>query len=155
MQDVLHLLSVAPLQIFQIYSIGAIFESPTTDSFWSKIVTTHFARLTRFSVHRMLISLDAINDICRRCACLEQLFVVVEQDALVTQQALPYIYALLIPVWLAIGKPWSLLVAGPKVAFCTYQLSVGSTYGLATCVIACGSTGCYSTLQFNCHSVRL
>jgi hypothetical protein len=83
MKDVLNLLSTAPLEKFQIYSSGPFFESPSTDHFWSQLVRTHGQRLVRFSVHRMLISLDAINAICVGCTSLEQLFVVVEPDSLV------------------------------------------------------------------------
>lgn len=83
MNDVLNLLSLAPLEKFQIYSSGAFFESPSTDRFWAQLVKTHGRRLVRFSVHRMLISLDAINAICVGCTSLEQLFVVVEPSSLV------------------------------------------------------------------------
>jgi len=82
MTNVLNLLSLAPLEIFQIYSTGALFESPPTNPFWSQLVRTHGLRLKRFSVHRMLISLGAIDDICRHCTSLEQLFIVVEPGSL-------------------------------------------------------------------------
>ncbi|KAF9460431.1 hypothetical protein BDZ94DRAFT_1169804 [Collybia nuda] len=82
MSDVLKLLSSAPLEKFQIYSSGAFFESPSTDHFWFQLVRSHGQRLVRFSVHRMLISLDAINAICVGCIVLEQLFVVVEPSSL-------------------------------------------------------------------------
>jgi len=82
MCNVLDLLSLAPLEIFQIYSTGAFFESPRTNDFWSQLVTTHGHRLRRFSVHRMLLSLDAIDDICRRCPSLEQFFLVLEPESL-------------------------------------------------------------------------
>ncbi|KAH0578581.1 hypothetical protein J132_02009 [Termitomyces sp. J132] len=80
--DVLSLLSASPLQKFQIYSPGAFYESPWTELFWSQLVTTHGHRLYQFSVHRMLISLTAIEEICRRCTVLQQLFIVVEPDSL-------------------------------------------------------------------------
>lgn len=82
MNNVLDLLSLAPLEIFQIYSTGAFFEPPSTNHFWSQLVTMHGHRLKRFSVHRMLVSLDAIDDICRRCTSLEQLFIVIEPGSL-------------------------------------------------------------------------
>jgi hypothetical protein len=84
MRDVTDLLSSdVPLEMFQVYSTGAFFESPMTKQFWSDIVTAHQDRLIRFSVHRMLISLESIEDICKRCTRLEQLFVVVEPNSLV------------------------------------------------------------------------
>jgi hypothetical protein len=92
MHSVLSLLSSSPLEIFQIYSTGAFFESPSTTHFWSQLVSTHGPRLTRFSVHRMLIGLDAIDDICTRCTALEQLFLVVEPASLVSSSLLHYIY---------------------------------------------------------------
>ncbi|KAF8065030.1 hypothetical protein FPV67DRAFT_166766 [Lyophyllum atratum] len=82
MNDVLNLLSTSPLQNFHIYSPGAFYESPSTEAFWSQLVATHGHSLLRFSVHRMLISLRSIEDICRRCTALEQLFVVVEPEFL-------------------------------------------------------------------------
>jgi len=82
MADALHLLSSAPLEIFQIYSTGAIFESQTTDDFWRSLVEIHGSRLHRLSVHRILISLNAINNISTNCIALEQLFVVVEPHSL-------------------------------------------------------------------------
>ncbi|TFK31402.1 hypothetical protein BDQ12DRAFT_694220 [Crucibulum laeve] len=82
MANVLNLLSSAPLEVFHVYSTGAFFESPVTDDFWSKLINIHGPRLTRFSVHRMLISLQAISDICEKCTSLEQLFIVVEPGSL-------------------------------------------------------------------------
>ena len=91
MNNVLKLLSLAPLEVFQIYSTDAFFESPSTNHFWSQLVTAHEHRLKRFSVHRMLMSLDAIDDICRRCTSLEQFFLVLEPGCLVSH--LQYHYA--------------------------------------------------------------
>ncbi|KAF9011769.1 hypothetical protein BDQ17DRAFT_1344798 [Cyathus striatus] len=82
MTSVLNLLSSSPLEVFQVYSTGAFFESPTTDDFWRKMVLAHGSRLTRLSVHRMLISLRAIREICEKCPSLGQLFIVVEPDYL-------------------------------------------------------------------------
>ncbi len=83
-ESVLSLLASSPLEVFQIYSTGAVFESPPTAQFWRNIVSHHGSRLTRLSVHRMLIGLDSIEDICRRCTRLEQLFIVVEYESLVS-----------------------------------------------------------------------
>ena len=84
MASVIDLLSTSPLELFQIYSTGAFFESPITDNFWSQLIVTHGKQLTRFSVHRMLISLEAIKAICVQCTNLEQLFIVVESSSLVS-----------------------------------------------------------------------
>ena len=84
MASVIDLLSTSPLELFQIYSTGAFFESPITDKFWSQLIVTHGKQLTRFSVHRMLISLEAIKAICVQCTNLEQLFIVVESSSLVS-----------------------------------------------------------------------
>ncbi|KAM5546113.1 hypothetical protein V8D89_000239 [Ganoderma adspersum] len=81
-QHVLNLLSNAPLQRFHISTVGGHVGHRLGDDFCSAIVTAHGSRLTRFSVHRMRMSIGAIADICRRCTALEQLFVVVEQNDL-------------------------------------------------------------------------
>ncbi|KAE9407959.1 hypothetical protein BT96DRAFT_743267, partial [Gymnopus androsaceus JB14] len=73
--------STVPLKTFQMYSSGTFIESPATERLWSDLVTAHKDRLVRFSIHRMLISLRAIEDICRRCTQLEELFVVIEQGS--------------------------------------------------------------------------
>lgn len=75
--------STVPLKTFQMYSSGTFIESPATEILWSDLVTAHKERLVRFSIHRMLISLRAIEDICRRCTQLEELFVVIEQGSVV------------------------------------------------------------------------
>lgn len=84
---VIDLLSLSPLELFQIYSTGAFFESPMTDDLWNKLISTHGNRLVRFSIHRMLISLEAIQNICVKCGNLEQLFVVVEPSSLVRRSS--------------------------------------------------------------------
>lgn len=89
MDDVLVLLSLSPLERFHIYSPGKFFESSPTDIFWHRLATSHGKRLTRISVHRMLIGLDAINEICKQCTFLEQLFVVVEPGSLVKCHTIP------------------------------------------------------------------
>lgn len=80
------LLSPAPIEVFQMYSTFAYFDAGSNEAmerFCSNIVNTHGHRLRRFSVHRMRISMSAVNDICRRCTNLEQLFVVVHSKELV------------------------------------------------------------------------
>lgn len=83
MDDVLDLLSLSPLHVFQIYSTGPFFDALTTDHFWITLALQHGHRLIRFSTHRMLISLKAIDDICIKCTALEQLFIVIEPNSLV------------------------------------------------------------------------
>ncbi|KAF8173723.1 hypothetical protein BJ912DRAFT_991755 [Pholiota molesta] len=50
-----------------IYSIGASFEASATEALWKELILTHSERLIRISIHRMLISLDAIASICSKC----------------------------------------------------------------------------------------
>ena len=83
-QHVLSLLSNTPLQRFHISTVGGHVGHRLSDDFCNAIVTAHGSRLTRFSVHRMRMSISAIAEICRRCTVLEQLFVVVEQNDLVS-----------------------------------------------------------------------
>lgn len=78
------MLSTSPLQRFHISTVGGEIGRSIGDEFCSKIIDSHGERLTRFSVHRMRISLDAVKDICRRCVVLEELFIVVEQESLVS-----------------------------------------------------------------------
>ncbi|KAF9484062.1 hypothetical protein BDN70DRAFT_872961 [Pholiota conissans] len=79
--DVLDLVADSPLERFQIYSTGASFEASATEELWKQLVVTHSGRLARISVHRMLISLDAIANICSRCVNLEELFIVMESGS--------------------------------------------------------------------------
>ena len=84
-QHVLSLLSNAPIQRFHISTVGGHVGHRLSDDFCAAIVSAHGHRLTRFSVHRMRMSIGAIADICRRCVVLEQLFIVVEQNDLVSR----------------------------------------------------------------------
>ncbi|OJT06821.1 hypothetical protein TRAPUB_2338 [Trametes pubescens] len=81
-RDVLNLLANAPLQQFHISTIGGHVNHRLSDEFCKAVVSAHGERLTRFSVHRMRMGIDAIADICARCPALQQLFIVVEQDDL-------------------------------------------------------------------------
>lgn len=85
--DVLNLISASPLERFQIYSIGASFEALITEDLWSNLVLAHASRLVRISVHRMLISVEAIANICSQCTNLEELFVVMESSTLVCSRS--------------------------------------------------------------------
>jgi hypothetical protein len=87
LQRVQALLSSSPIEVFQVYSTFSYFDAGSMvamNEFCSKIVTTHGCRLTRFSVHRIRIGIDIILDICLRCVALEQLFVVVHSQDLVS-----------------------------------------------------------------------
>ncbi|KAI0943506.1 hypothetical protein AcW1_002655 [Taiwanofungus camphoratus] len=76
------LLSPAPIEQFHISTVGGEVGPALGTAFCSDIVNVHGERLRRFSVHRMRMNITAIEDICRRCPQLEQLFVVVEQHVL-------------------------------------------------------------------------
>ncbi|KAJ7510664.1 hypothetical protein B0H11DRAFT_2168467 [Mycena galericulata] len=82
MPSVTALLAPAPLEVLQIYPTSAFVQTAATDAFWRALITAHGARLTRFSVHRMPVSLPVIADVCTRCPALRQLFVVVDHEAL-------------------------------------------------------------------------
>ncbi|KAF9453370.1 hypothetical protein P691DRAFT_801191 [Macrolepiota fuliginosa MF-IS2] len=76
-------LSPPNLTHFQIYSPHMFFEpcSATRDLFRG-LVDVHGGRLKRISVHRMLIGMDVIKEICARCIALEEFFVVIEPGGL-------------------------------------------------------------------------
>ncbi|KAF9806125.1 hypothetical protein IEO21_08807 [Rhodonia placenta] len=80
--DVVELLKPAPLERFHVSTTGGIVGNTLNDAFCAQIVDIHGSRLRRFSVHRMRMSVAAIEDICRRCVQLEQLFIVVDQHKL-------------------------------------------------------------------------
>ncbi|KIM82848.1 hypothetical protein PILCRDRAFT_820136 [Piloderma croceum F 1598] len=85
LQEVEALLSLSPIEVFQVYSTFAYFDASAMvamNKFCSKIVTTHGQRLTRFAAHRMRIGMDVVLDICLRCVVLEQLFVVAHSKEL-------------------------------------------------------------------------
>jgi hypothetical protein len=82
-KHVVYLLSASPLELFQIYAAGVFLYSPVTDELWRQLILTHGKRLLRISVHRMLISWEAIHSICVQCTKLEQLFLVVDPNLLV------------------------------------------------------------------------
>ncbi|KAI9060041.1 hypothetical protein FKP32DRAFT_1613869 [Trametes sanguinea] len=81
-QHVINLLANAPLQQFHLSTIGGHVNHRLSDDFCQAIVNAHGSRLTRFSVHRMRMSVDAIAYICAHCTALQQLFIVVAQQDL-------------------------------------------------------------------------
>jgi hypothetical protein len=76
MQTVADMLSVAPLDNFNIYSTVSMSEALSTDKFFRDIAIAHRPLLRRFSVHRIVIGLPTLQEICFQCYQLEQLFVV-------------------------------------------------------------------------------
>ncbi|EPQ50827.1 hypothetical protein GLOTRDRAFT_49961 [Gloeophyllum trabeum ATCC 11539] len=79
-ENVLNLLREVPLELFQVYSPGGEDVSVLPDDFCFSLVSTHGPRLKRFSVHRMRVTLNAVDNICSRCPKLEQLFIVMRRS---------------------------------------------------------------------------
>lgn len=85
-QEIASLLSQSPLEFFHVSSLGGeLSAGGLDDEFCTNIVTVHGARLRRFSVHRLRMTLEAVKDICTRCPNLEQLFVVLDMNDLVSR----------------------------------------------------------------------
>ncbi|KAI0041912.1 hypothetical protein FA95DRAFT_1548149 [Auriscalpium vulgare] len=82
MSSTTDLLSHSQLQIFQVYATTASFNNLLADRFCMSVITVHGHHLTRFSFHRLRVSLDAIEHVCRMCAHLEEIFVLVHADEL-------------------------------------------------------------------------
>ncbi|KAI6041458.1 hypothetical protein EDC04DRAFT_2867106 [Pisolithus marmoratus] len=78
-RDVYHLLSSAPLEVFQLYSVDTLDDMPIAGDFWHRIVTGHGSRLKCISFHRIRVDLATLHIICSQCPRLEQLFMVTEQ----------------------------------------------------------------------------
>ncbi|KAF5350601.1 hypothetical protein D9756_008654 [Leucocoprinus leucothites] len=73
------------LERFQMYSPHMFFEPcVATSELFLGLVKRHGERLKRISVHRMLIGLDVIKNICTSCPVMEEFFVVVEPGGLDT-----------------------------------------------------------------------
>ena len=82
-KHLIHLLSDSPLEIFQIYSAILSVDCAVTDELWTQLLLAHGKRLLRISVHRAVISSEAVHRICVQCTKLEQLFLFVEPNFLV------------------------------------------------------------------------
>ena len=82
-RDVLALLQPAQLEQFHISTIGGDVGPALNEEFCRAIVDRHRASLRRFSVHRLRMSLESVDYVCKKCERLEQLFAVVEQGSLV------------------------------------------------------------------------
>ena len=84
-KDIPSLVSSSPLEYFQLYGTTVIKdEEVQLDGFVTSLISIHGSRLKRFSLHRLPISLKALDDVCAGFTNLEQLFVVVEQGDLVS-----------------------------------------------------------------------
>ncbi|KXN87161.1 hypothetical protein AN958_09125 [Leucoagaricus sp. SymC.cos] len=71
------------LEMFQIYSPHMFFEPcQATSELFLGLARKHGERLKRISVHRMLIGLDVIREVCKMCQTMEEFFVVVEPGGL-------------------------------------------------------------------------
>jgi len=83
-KDIPSLISSSPLEYLQLYRANAIEDSEVQlDSFITALISTHGSRLKRLSLHRLPISLGALNRACAGFTNLEQLFVAVKQRDLV------------------------------------------------------------------------
>jgi hypothetical protein len=72
-KHIVHLLRDSPLEIFRIYSAVLSMDYPVTEEFWTSLLLAHGTRLLGISVHRTLISWEAVHSICVECTKLEQL----------------------------------------------------------------------------------
>ena len=84
-KDIPSLVSASPLEYFQLYGTTMINnQGAQLDDFVASLISVHGPRLKRFSLHRLPISLKALDDVCTGFTSLEQLFIVVEQEDLVS-----------------------------------------------------------------------
>ncbi|KAH9968190.1 hypothetical protein BC827DRAFT_1170911 [Russula dissimulans] len=73
------LLRASPLELFQIYVPNSASEGAPADTFCDHIVEQHRDQLSRFSFyHPQPISRHAIDNVCKHCPRLEELFVVID-----------------------------------------------------------------------------
>ncbi|KAK7682782.1 hypothetical protein QCA50_014166 [Cerrena zonata] len=79
-RQVVDLLSLSPLEMFHVSTVGGEVGGVLNDDLCESIVLQHGRNLRRFSVDRMGISTIAIANICKGCPRLEQLFITAEQD---------------------------------------------------------------------------
>ena len=98
LKHVVYLLSDSPLETFQIYSDSLSLDFALTDELWTQLISTHRNRLLRISVHRALISWEAIHGICVHCTKLEQLFLVVDPNLLVRTLAFSLVRTLILNI---------------------------------------------------------
>ncbi|KAL4253257.1 hypothetical protein ABKN59_004757 [Abortiporus biennis] len=82
MRHVELLLSSSSLQHFHISTVGGEVSQEFDTKFCERIVRVHGNTLRRVSVHRLRMSIEAIDLICRLCPHLQQLFIVLNHDNL-------------------------------------------------------------------------
>lgn len=86
MKNIPDLVSSSPLECFQLYStpLAQDLKGIQLDYLVAALISAHGPRLKRFSINRLPISLEALYHVCTRFTSLEQLFIVVEQEDLVS-----------------------------------------------------------------------
>ena len=82
-KDIPSLVSSSPLECLQLYAATVIKEG-RLDDFVTSLISVHGSRLKRLSLHRLPISLKALDEVCTGFINLEQLFIAVEQEGLVS-----------------------------------------------------------------------
>ena len=84
-EDIPSLVSSSPLEYLQLYGTTVVSDKEARlDDFVTSLISVHGSRLKRFSLHRLPISLKALNDVCTGFTNLEQLFIVIEREDLVS-----------------------------------------------------------------------
>jgi len=78
------LLSLSPIELFQVYSVITTNDSPLANLLVSSMLSAHGHRLTKFSVHRIRLDLNTIREVCRRCPELNQLFITLSSRDIVS-----------------------------------------------------------------------
>ena len=85
-EHIASLASSSPLEYFQLYGTTitrGLQREIQLDDFVAALVSAHGPRLKRFSLHRLPISLKALDGVCTGFTDLEHLFIVVGQEDLV------------------------------------------------------------------------
>lgn len=82
-QHLVSLLASSPLKTFHLSALAGEPAADLSDAFCASIVNSHSHTLSKFSVDRMRLSMEAIRDICDRCTLLERFFVVMQHEDLV------------------------------------------------------------------------
>ena len=83
-EKILELLKDSPLLEFELSSAGGELGVKIGTGFCDPFTKAHGARLRRFSVYRLYMDPVFVREICRYCVNLEELFVTMEQDELVS-----------------------------------------------------------------------
>lgn len=81
--DLNSVLSHAPLQEFQLYTIGGdLIQRQLPETFASQLIKGHGLRLRKFAVQRLQVSLRIVGILCRECLRLERLFITLREKNL-------------------------------------------------------------------------